>query len=111
MGRRTLDLCEGALDDAPIDLTWITIGFVVAEAGAVLFVAALIVGGIGMRRLGDGDGAGLLRRRFISLVLLRLVVADLGDVGSPTRHSRIRVPSRPEAGSPAGRPGRPIGAA
>jgi hypothetical protein len=59
------------LDDSPIDSAWTAIGFAVAEVGAVLFVVALIVGGIGVRRLGEGRGAGLLKATMlISLVLL-----------------------------------------
>jgi len=59
------------LDDSPIDSAWTAIGFAVAEVGAVLFVVALIVGGIGVRRLGEGRGAGLLKATMlISLILL-----------------------------------------
>ena len=65
------------LDEGSIDLTWVAIGFVVAEVGAVLFVAALIVGGIGVRRLASGRGAGLLKGTMVlTLVLLvALIVA------------------------------------
>jgi hypothetical protein len=63
------------LDDSPIDSAWTTIGFVVAEGGAVLFVVSLIVGGIGVRRLGSGKGDGLLKATMvISLVLLAAFV-------------------------------------
>ena len=73
------------LDDAPIDLTWVTIGLVVAEVGAVLFAAALIVGGIGVRRLRNGGGAGLLKATMvITLVLLAaFVVAVWAMAGKP----------------------------
>jgi hypothetical protein len=63
------------LDDAPIDSAWATIGFVVAEAGGFLFLVALVVGGLGVRRLGEDRGAGLLRATMgISLVLLAAYV-------------------------------------
>ena len=63
------------LDESPIDLVWVTIGFVVAEVGAVLFVGALIMGGIGMRRLRAGVGAGLLNATMaVTLVLLAAFV-------------------------------------
>ena len=63
------------LDDAPIDTAWATIGFVVAEAGGALFLAALVVGGLGIRRLGEGRGAGLLRATLaITVVLLAAYV-------------------------------------
>jgi uncharacterized membrane-anchored protein len=73
------------LDEAPIDSTWATIGFVVAEAGGALFLVALIVGGIGVRRLRDGGGAGPLRVTLaISLLLLAAyVVAVWAMAGKP----------------------------
>jgi hypothetical protein len=73
------------LDESPIDSAWTTIGFVVAEGGAVFFVASLIVGGIGVRRLGTGKGAGLLKATMIlSLILLAAyVVAVWAMAGKP----------------------------
>ena len=63
------------LDDSGIDSAWATIGFVVAEAGVVLFVVALIAGGLGVRRLNAGGGGGLLKvTMVISLVLLAAFV-------------------------------------
>jgi len=63
------------LDESPIDSAWAAIGFAVAEVGAVLFVVALILGGIGVRRLGEGRGAGLLKATLaISVVLLAAFV-------------------------------------
>jgi hypothetical protein len=58
------------LDDAPIDSDWATIGFVVAEAGGLLFLVALVVGGLGVRRLAKGSGVGLLRATLAISVLL-----------------------------------------
>jgi len=58
------------LDDSPVDSAWTAIGFIVAEVGAVVFVAALVTGGIGVRRLPNG-GQGLLKATLVlSLVLL-----------------------------------------
>jgi hypothetical protein len=73
------------LDESPIDSAWTTIGFVVAEGGAVLFAASLIVGGIGVRRLGSGKGEGMLKATMvISLVLLAAyVVAVWAMSGKP----------------------------
>ena len=63
------------LDDAPIDFTWATIGFIVADAGALLLLIALIAGGVGVRRLASGGGTGLLKATMvISLVLLAAYV-------------------------------------
>jgi len=73
------------LDDSPIDSAWTTIGFVVAEGGALVFIASLIVGGIGVRRLDSGRGAGLLKlTMMLSLVLLAAyVVAVWAMAGKP----------------------------
>jgi len=63
------------LDDAPIDFAWVSIGFIVADVGALLLLIALIIGGFGVRRLRGGGGAGLLRATMvISLVLLAAFV-------------------------------------
>jgi len=63
------------LDDAPIDFAWATIGFIVADAGALLLLIALIVGGIGMYRLRSGKGSGFLKATMVmSLVLLAAYV-------------------------------------
>ena len=51
--------------------TWLGIGYVVADAGALLLLVTLIVGGIGVRRLRDGKGQGLLKAALaISLLIL-----------------------------------------
>jgi hypothetical protein len=73
------------LDDAPIDSAWVLIGFVVAEGGLPLFVASLIAGGIGVRRLRDGRGAGLLTATmWISIALLAAyLVAVWAMAGKP----------------------------
>jgi hypothetical protein len=63
------------LDDAPIDFAWATIGFAVADAGALLLLIALIVGGIGVYRLRAGKGTVFLKATMvISLVLLAAFV-------------------------------------
>lgn len=59
------------LDERSFEFAWEVIGFAVTEVGAVLFVTALITGGIGVRRLKGGSGFGLLRATMaISLILL-----------------------------------------
>jgi hypothetical protein len=62
------------LDDAPIEAAWVEIGFVVADAGALLLLVSLIVGGIGVRKLRTGGGAGLLKAAMV-ISLLILVAA------------------------------------
>ena len=66
------------LDDAPIEEAWTGIGFAVADAGALLLLIALIVGGVGVRRLRGGSGTGLLRAAMvISLLLLAAYVVAI----------------------------------
>ena len=57
--------------DEPIDSAWVLTGFLVAELGGALLLAALILGGVGVRRLHAGKGRGLLEATMaISIVLL-----------------------------------------
>jgi hypothetical protein len=63
------------LDDAPEDPAWLGIGYVVADAGALLLLIALILGGIGVYRLRSGGGRGLLTvSLWISVLLLAAYV-------------------------------------
>ncbi len=63
------------LDDEPIESAWVGIGFVVAELGGLLLLISLVLGGIGVRRLRDGKGIGLLKATMvISVVLLAAYV-------------------------------------
>jgi hypothetical protein len=61
-------------DDLPSGVsepTWLPIGYAAADGGGILFIVTLILGGIGVRRLRDGRGAGLLKATMVlSLVLL-----------------------------------------
>jgi hypothetical protein len=69
-GAHWIYMKEG-LDERPIEFAWEAIGFAVTEVGAVLFVTALILGGIGVRRRSGGGGEGLLKATLvICLVLL-----------------------------------------
>jgi hypothetical protein len=74
------DLPEGTDEPA-----WLGIGWIVADLGAVLMLIALIVGGIGVRRLRDGKGAGLLKATMIIafLILAAAVVAAWAMAGKP----------------------------
>jgi hypothetical protein len=58
------------LDEGAIEFTWVAIGFAVTEVGAVLFLTALILGGIGVRRLPEGRGDGFLRSTTIICLTL-----------------------------------------
>jgi hypothetical protein len=61
---------EEGLDDAPIEAAWTGIGFVVADAGALLLLIALVTGGIGVYRLRSGGGTRLLNVSMVISVLL-----------------------------------------
>jgi hypothetical protein len=67
MGALWIYAREG-LDAEP---AWVLIGFLVAEGGMLPFVASLIAGGIGIRRLNVGGSSALLRgTMFVSIALL-----------------------------------------
>ena len=76
---------ESVYDDLPEDPTWIGIGFMVANIGAILVLIALILGGIGVRRLRDGTGTGLLKAAMVIawVVLAAALVAVWAMAGKP----------------------------
>jgi hypothetical protein len=65
---------------------WLDIGFVLADAGGLILLISLIVGGIGVRRLRTGKGSALLRSTLaLSVVLLgAYVVAVWAMAGKPS---------------------------
>jgi hypothetical protein len=73
------DLPEGA------EPAWLGIGFLTAEAGGLILAISLIVGGIGVYRLREGKGSGLLRATMILSIILLLayVVAVWAMAGKP----------------------------
>ena len=74
-------------DDLPDDAipAWIDIGYIIADVGALLTVIALVLGGIGVRRLGSGGGTGLLKAAMVIawIVLAAAVVAVWAMSGKP----------------------------
>jgi hypothetical protein len=76
---------EDVLPEGVEDPTWIGIGYIVADAGALLTLIALILGGIGVRRLRDGKGAGLLKAAMVLawIVLAAALVAVWAMSGKP----------------------------
>jgi uncharacterized membrane protein YhaH (DUF805 family) len=75
-------------DDLPDEVdepAWLGIGYIVADVGALLVLIALILGGIGVRRLRDGKGSGLLKAAMIIawVVLAAALVAVWAMSGKP----------------------------
>jgi len=70
------------VDPAP---TWLDIGYIVADVGALLMLIALVVGGIGMRRLRQGKGQGLLQAALVIaiVILAAALVAVWAMAGKP----------------------------
>jgi hypothetical protein len=66
-------------------LKWLDIGRIIADAGGLILLISLIVGGIGVRRLRAGQGAGLLRATLVLSVVLMgaYVVAVWAMAGKP----------------------------
>ena len=76
---------QGWYDEGVPDQTWLGIGFIVTDLGGLLFLIALIVGGIGIRRLRSEGGTGLLRVPMVVsfLLLAAYVVAIWAMAGKP----------------------------
>ena len=74
-------------DDVPDDLvpTWLGIGFATADIGGLVLLVSLVVGGIGVYRLREGKGSGLLRAILVlALVLLAAyIIAAWAMAGKP----------------------------
>ena len=65
--------------------TWLDIGYLLADTGGVVLLVSLVVGGIGLYRLRQGRGSGLLKTTLVlSIVLLAAyVVAVWAMSGKP----------------------------
>jgi hypothetical protein len=74
------DLPEG-VDDP----TWLGIGYLVADLGGLILIVSLVAGGIGVYRLRQGKGSGLLKVSLgLSLLLLAAyLVAAWAMAGKP----------------------------
>ena len=71
------------LADATDDPAWVGIGYITADAGALLLLIALVLGGIGLRRQRGGGGTGLLRASLVmSVVLLAAYVVTVWAMGA-----------------------------
>src|SRR3954471_20536572 len=71
------------LDNLPNDPTWLGIGYITADGGALLLLIALILGGIGMRRQRSGGGGGLLKASsVIATVLVAVYIVTVWAMGA-----------------------------
>jgi hypothetical protein len=71
------------LDEASTDPTWVGIGYMTADAGAILLLIALIMGGIGVRRMRGGGGTRPVRASLaFSIVLLAAYVVTVWAMGA-----------------------------
>jgi len=86
-GRCLPSASRAGWDDLPegLEPDWLGVGYVVADGGGLLLVISLIVGGIGVYRLRQGKGSGLLRATMILSIILLLayVVAVWAMAGKP----------------------------
>ena len=75
------DLPEG-VDDPD----WLGIGYVIADAGALILLISLILGGVGMYRLRTGRGSGLLKATLVLSIILLVayLIAVWAMSGKPT---------------------------
>jgi hypothetical protein len=74
------------LPDQIEEPAWLGIGFLVADGGGLLFLLALVLGGIGVHRLGAGKGGAALLKvtMVISLILIvAYAVAVWAMTGKP----------------------------
>ena len=74
-------------DDVPDDSIpdWLGIGFLLADAGGLVLLVSLILGGVGVYRMRDGKGAGLLKATLVLafIALAAYVVAVWAMSGKP----------------------------
>jgi hypothetical protein len=71
------------LDNLKNDPTWLGIGYLTADLGALLLLIALILGGIGMWRSRSGGGGGWLKASsVIATVLVAAYVVTIWAMGA-----------------------------
>ena len=75
----------GYNEEGAAEPTWLDIGYIVADLGALLLLVSLIAGGVGVFRLRDGKGSGLLKASLVlaAIILAAAVVAVWAMAGKP----------------------------
>jgi hypothetical protein len=68
------------------DPTWLSIGRIVADGGGLILLVSLVVGAVGVRRLREGRGAGLLNATLVlsTILLAADLVAVWAMAGKPS---------------------------
>ena len=76
---------QGWNDEGVPSQTWLDIGYIVADLGALLLLISLVVGGIGVYRLREGKGQGLLKATMVIalIILAAATVAVWAMAGKP----------------------------
>jgi hypothetical protein len=66
--------------------TWLDIGFLLADVGGLILLVSLIVGAVGVYRLRQGKGSGLLKATLVLafILLAAYVVAVWAMAGKPS---------------------------
>jgi hypothetical protein len=66
-------LSKSPFDAFKDDLTWVGIGYIISDIGALALIVSLVLAGIGLRRAGSGRGGG--GARVVTVVTLLLLAA------------------------------------
>jgi hypothetical protein len=77
---------EGWTKSGVPSTTWLDIGALLADLGGFILLVSLVVGGIGVYRLREGRGSGLLRATLVLAILLlgAYMVAVWAMTGKPS---------------------------
>jgi hypothetical protein len=72
-------------DDVPDEPGWLSTGAFIGDVGGLILLVSLVVGGVGVYRLREGRGAGLLQATLVLSVILlaAYVVAVWAMTGKP----------------------------
>jgi uncharacterized membrane protein len=76
-------LSKSPFDAIADDLTWVTIGYLIADIGGILLLVALILAGVGLRRAAD-KGPGRTSARIVTVVTLLLLAAYIVAIWAMT---------------------------